>query len=405
MVIRTSTIVLALLAVHAATFLFADRLRFEPVKDEIHFLESARVFAAPFGWEELRGYPEVVTPLALVVWGGLERLTGDGLWAGRCLNLAVSLGLLCLIALPWGAPARGARCAVGLLAFPYTLALAVHLYTDLPAAALGALGVAAVLSRRAVPAALSLSAAIAVRQYLVQIPAAMAAAELLAWRRGDRGRWRTAFACALAVATLGGWIAFFGGLAPAAGLDTWIPAYPAPMLSASTFLLHQGLYALTGVGAYFVVVEAALFRQLPPRSDIATVRSLALALALAGLFLVDPPVLTASHPGGPIGRASRLLLPSPGFDAVRVGLYYVLALAAVLRFSRKLDAAFWIVAAGAVLAMKQQIPWEKYLFPTLSALWLLRASGSLAPYGADDRTDSTSKSFRKQSSPTPGFST
>ena len=90
---------------------------------------------------------------------------------------------------------------------------------------------------------------------------------------------------------------------------------------------------------------------------------------------------------------------------MRVAVYYVLALLAALRFSRRLDAAFWVVAAGVVLSMKQQIPWEKYLLPTLSTLWMLRASGDLLPYGDDTRTESTSKSFTKQSSPKPRFST
>lgn len=404
--VRAPIFLIALVVVYATTFLLADGLRFEPVKDEIHFQASARTFAAPFGLEDLRSYPEVVTPLALVVWGLLDRLTGAGLWAGRCLNLALSVGLVCLIAFarPSAWP-RSALAAAGLLLFPYTLALSVHLYTDLPAVALAGLGTLAVLRRRPGWAFLAFSAAIATRQYLVQIPAAFAAAEALAWLRGAPDRWKTALASALAVATLGGWILFFGGLAPQAGLDAWIPQYPAPMLDPSSFILHYGLYALTGIGAYFVVLESALFRELPPRKRILEARTLVVAGVLAVLFLVDPPVLSVSHPGGPLGRMARTLLPSPTFDLARVAVYYVLALLAALRFSRRLDAAFWVVAAGIVLSMKQQIPWEKYLLPTLATLWALRAAGDLVPYGAGDRTESASNGFRKQSSPNPGFST
>lgn len=404
--VRAPTFALALALVYVATFAFADGLRFAPVKDEIHFLESARLFAGAFHLEELRGYPEVVTPLALVVWGQLEQLTGAGLWAGRFLNLLLSLGLVCLVAYarPPFSP-RSALAAVGLLAFPYTLPLSVHLYTDVMAAAFAGLGTAAVLWRRSGLAFVALSAAIATRQYLVQIALALAAAEALAWYRGDPARWKTALAAGAATATLCGWIVFFGGLAPQAGLDAWIPHYPAPMLEASSFILHYGLYALTGVGAYFVVVEGLLYREFPPMSAVLRLRNLGAAVALAAMFLVDPPILSSSHPGGPIGRVSRILLPSPELDLVRVGVYYVLALLGVLRFSCKVDAAFWVVAAGVVLSMKQQIPWEKYLLPTLSALWILRASGELSRYGEGDRTESTSKSFRKQSSPTPRLST
>jgi hypothetical protein len=126
---------------------------------------------------------------------------------------------------------------------------------------------------------------------------------------------------------------------------------------------------------------------------------------LACLFLAAPPVLTAEHPGGPLGRVARTVLPAPDYDVLRVVLYYPLALLAVIRFSRRLDAAFWIVAAGVVIAMKQQIPWEKYLLPTLSALWLLRSVGQLPPYGEGARSAATSNGLTKQSAPTPGFST
>lgn len=403
---RAPIFLIVLVTVYAATFAYADGLRFEPVKDEVHFNESARIFAAPFGADELRGYPEVVTPLALIVWGTLERATGDGLWAGRCLNLGLSFALVCLIAFGWRASwPRGALAAIGLLAFPYTLPLSVHLYTDVMAAALAGLGTIAVLHRRAVPAFLALSAAIATRQYLVQVAAALAAAEAVAWLRGGVDRWRNALASLMAVGTLGGWIVFFGGLAPKAGLDAWIGNYPAPMLTPTDFILHYGLYSLTGIGAYYVLMEGVLFRELPALGDILRWRSAVAAIGLLALFMLDPPFLTSSHPGGPIGRVSRFLLPAPDFDLVRVAFYYLLALLAVLRFTGKADLAFWIVLAGVVLSMKQQIPWEKYLMPTLSCLWILRASGNLEAYGSGARTEDTSKSFMRQSSPSPGFNT
>jgi hypothetical protein len=175
--IRAPAFLLAIGLVYLTTFVFANALRFEPVKDEVHFLESARSFAKPFGLEELRSYPEVVTPLALVVWGTFECLSGEGLWAGRALNLALSFALITLVA--FSAPAawpRGALAAVGLLVFPYTLPLSVHLYTDVMGAALATAGVFAVVKRRPALAFLALSAAVATRQYLVQIPAALLAA-------------------------------------------------------------------------------------------------------------------------------------------------------------------------------------------------------------------------------------
>jgi hypothetical protein len=404
--IRAPTLLLALGFVYLATFAIADGLRFDPVKDEIHFLESSRAFAGQFDLEDLRNYPEVITPLALVVWGSLERATGEGLWVGRFLNLALSFGLICLIAFAWRSTwPRGALAVLGLLAFPYTLPLSVHLYTDMMAAALAGLGTAALLKRRPVLAFVGLGAAIATRQYLLQVSAALAISEAIAWLRGDRARWKTAAAAGAASVTFVGWIGFFGGLAPAAGLAAWIPRYPAPMLEPSSFILHYGLYALTGIGAYFVVVEAVLFRRLPDRASLTRWPNFAAAAVLAALFLIDPPVLSLAHTGGPIGRVTRVLLPAPDYDLIRVVIYYGLALLAVIRFSGRMDAAFWVVLGGVVLSMKQQIPWEKYLLPTLSTLWMLVAAGELSAYGAGERTDSTSKSFEKQSSPNPRFST
>ena len=62
--------------------------------------------------------------------------------------------------------------------------------------------------------------AIATRQYLVQIPAALAAAEALGWLRGERERWKAVAVCGAACATLLGWVAFFGGLATRRGSRT-----------------------------------------------------------------------------------------------------------------------------------------------------------------------------------------
>jgi hypothetical protein len=49
------------------------------------------------------------------------------------------------------------------------------------------------------------------------------------------------------------------------------------------------------------------------------------------------------------------------------------------RFAGRIDAGFWLVSAVFLLAMKQQLPWEKYLFPTLAVLWTLVSLGRLSP--------------------------
>jgi hypothetical protein len=363
----------------AATFALSSGLHFEPEKDETHFLHSSYVFRGAFGIEALRDYPELVTPLALVIWGELDHLTGDGLYYGRLLNLALTFAMVCLVAFcaPKDWP-RGALAALGLLLFPYTLPLGVHLYTDTLAVFAVVSGTVALARRRPLLAWFAFACAIATRQYTVQIPAALGAAEALGWLHGERERWKAVAACGAACATLLGWIAFYGGLANEAGIADWVGFYPAPMMHATEFLLHQGLYALAGLGAFFAVVEAVLFRRHPVARELRSARGALFALLLAGLFWLDPPVLTANHPGGPIGRTAVLLLPAPDFDWARVAIYYALALLAVGRFAGRIDEGFWLVLAVFTLAMKQQLPWEKYLFPTLAVLWTLASLGRFA---------------------------
>ena len=250
--------------VFAVTFWAADGLRHEPAGDESHFLESSEVFHGRFGVEALRSYPEVVTPLALVIWGELDYFTGDGLFYGRLLNMVLTFAMVCLVA--FSAPRRLAARRAGRGG---TAAVSVHRSARRPP-----------LHRH--PERLSRggghrrAAAQPPRTRVLRIlvrdrdaavhgpdPAALAAAEALGWLGGQRGREKAIIACVASCLTVLAWIAFFGGLANEVGLEDWLPFYPAPMMTASSFIVHHGMYTLTGVGAFFVVVEALLFRRHP----------------------------------------------------------------------------------------------------------------------------------------------
>jgi hypothetical protein len=393
-----------LVAVFVATFALAGGLRTEPAGDEDHFLESAAGFQGRFGLEALRTYPEVVTPLALVIWGELDYLTGDGLFYGRLLNLALTFATICMVAFGVsGTWPRAGLAAVGLLLFPYTLPLAAHLYTDTIGVFFVVGGTLALVRGHPVLGWLAFACAISTRQYLVQIPAALAAVEVVRFLRGEPVRWKDYIACVASGLTVIGWVNFFGGLAPAAGIEEWTGHYPAPMFSPTEFLLFQGVYALATLGAYFVVVEALLFRRWPFPVRIPAWQVLLLALGLAVLCWIDPPLLSDDHPGGPLGRVARMLFPAPEYDWVRVTLWYALALLCVLRFAGRIDIGFWLVAASFVLAMKQQIGWEKYLFPTIAVLWTMAALGELSGYRAGTPSEESENSFTKQALPRSGF--
>ena len=75
----------------------------------------------------------------------------------------------------------------------------------------------------------------------------------------------------------------------------------------------------------------------------------------------------------------------------------------MLRFAGGIDIGLWLVAAAFGLATKQQLPWEKYLFPTIAVLWTMVGLGQLSGYGA--RSESGENAFTKQALPRSGFKT
>ena len=180
--------------------------------------------------------------------------------------------------------------------------------------------------------------------------------------------------------TLFGWILLWGGLAPQAGIGVWTDQYPSPMFHPLEFIVEYGNYFLVCVGVYFVVPEMLLFRRWPSPQLFGSRSFMLCAIGIACLFALAPPFLSEGIPGGVFGRSARFLLPGTLGDFARIALFYALALLTALRFYRKIDLGFWVVSIAFVMAMKSQIPWEKYTFPTLAVLWYLRSrSGLLLP--------------------------
>jgi hypothetical protein len=372
----TAVILIGIAAIYVATFVAMDGLRFEPRLDEEHFWKTTEehfVGSFPPSIESLRSYPEIITPVSYIIWGQLHRLTADGIFAGRVLNLLLSAAIIALLAFSRNSAAiAGPLAAVGLCVYPYFFALSTHLYTDTIAAFFAVFALHAHARGWLLSSILLFALAISTRQYLVQIPAALVLWE--AWRiiHGEPRRRELAAAIGSG-ATLLGWIIFWGGLAPETGKAVWVSQYPSPMFHAFEFIVEYGCYFLVCVGIYFVLPEMVLYRRFPSRQLFRSRSFILCVLGTACLFLLAPPFLSANHPGGAFGRMTRLLLPGVAGDYARISLYFVLALATTLRFFRKVDLGFWIVTIASIVAMKSQIPWEKYVFPTLTALWYLRS--------------------------------
>lgn len=363
-------IVAAIGAVYAAALVYLDVLRFPVRADELHFWPTTlALFERGFpSLEQLRTYNELSTPLPFLIFGSLEAAFHGGIVVGRALNLAVSLALLALIAAAGRFSFAALLCAVGLLAFPYFLPVSAHLYTDIIATALVAAGVA--LHRSADGwSALAFVLAIASRQLAVAFPLAIVAHEALRQWNTRQLRFDWAWAAPLIAAlTYGGWVLFFGGLAPATALQQ-------QSLDMGRWYPNHALYFLTTIGLYFVVVEAILFRSLAALRRPAPA-SVALALIAAALFVLFPPlqnVNTITDTMGYLDRAARLALG----DTARMVLYALLAALACLRFP-PLSLPGLVLYTNAALMLKAHVAWDKYALPVLAVLWLLKAAAEPA---------------------------
>ena len=364
---------LGLFAVYAALFAAMDGLRFEPDKDEKHFWPTSLRFSE--SWlphvDLLRDYGELNTPLPFIIFGSLEHLTGGGIFAGRLLNLILSFGIVALIVLRARGPLRRViGAAIGLLLFPYFLGASCYLYTDIIAAAFAFGGFWLHLRRQHVASAVCFALAIASRQYMVAFPLAAAVHELTALRGADDRRHAGWIAPLLAASTLLGWFVFFGGPAPPGelarqGLSTAEPLRLYP---------QHALYFLTCVGAYYVVPELVLAPGNLTLRTVLRVRSVVVAAAMLALFIVFPPLRNpAEYPIETMGfldKATRRVVGD--HDFLRMGLFYIAALLACLRFSR-LSLPALLVAVHAVLLMKGHIGWDKYALPLLVTLWFIAA--------------------------------
>jgi hypothetical protein len=368
---------------YAAVFFAADGLRFEPVRDEVHFWPTSLHFShrALPDRAALQSYPDLITPLAFVLFGQIEFFFGAGIFGGRLLNLALSLCIVCAIGLPRSAGERGPMlAAAGLVLFPYFLGASVHLYTDIVAASFVLLGAIGFRAGRPLLSGLAFVLAISTRQYMVAFPVAFAALELL--RSGSPRPTRSLLAQGLAAASLLGWLAFWGGWAPAPALERWAPS----TASWSRLFPAHGLYFLACLGLYFVLPEALLFRRRPWAGLRGTAkRSLLIAGALAMLFVAFPPLQNVDYAIASMGyfdRAARLALPDP----LRMTVFYAFALATCLRFA-SWGPGLALVLANALVMLKANVGWDKYVLPLLVVLWYMKAVGwrFSAPAASADR--------------------
>jgi hypothetical protein len=362
-----------ILVVFGLAILSLGGLTFPLHKDEYWFWRQTVFFVErwPPGLAELRSYTEPMTPLSFLVWATIERATGAGVMGGRLLNILLSVSILCMIGARRRDPQRrGLIAACGLLLFPYTIPLSIYLYTDIPAAFLVLLGTWLYARRHPVWSALAFALAIATRQYMVVFPLAIAAAEIAPAIAGQSD-WkpRRTLPPLAAAASLGGWFFFFGSLGPPAGMEDWSRHVDAITNAVPAY----GLYALSCLGAYFVVPEFLLYRRWRERGRLVSARSVALGALVAILFALAPPASQGVSMGA-LNRLTLAVLPPEVFGsagvAIRNSLFALLAWLACLRFAR-LDLVGWLVLGHVALMVMSFEAWEKYDLTVLVVLWYL----------------------------------
>jgi len=347
-------------------------LRFPPGGDETHFWYNAVELFGRAPWPSLaalHSYPELSTPLPFVVWGALEYWLRQGVWLPRLLNVALSLSVASLVAMPPGGPTRRsiAACA-GLLLCPYYLFVSARIYTDMPAIVCTTFGLWAYLERRHLRSALLFVLAIASRQYAVAFPLAIMAYEVT---RGH-GRSRTALlAATLAATSLLGWVLFFGAIAPPEALAS----QSVPTAPLAALIPQNALYLLACTGLYFTLPHALLIGRPAPGPHLRSARTLTAIALIVLLFVLVPPLGNRGVDTITMGLFDRALHAASLAPAARAAVLCVCAAAALVSVLEA-PVPLSLVVANALVMLKGHEAWDKYALPLLAALWLLTSRES-----------------------------
>ncbi|MBV6623863.1 MAG: hypothetical protein KI793_13170 [Rivularia sp. (in: Bacteria)] len=386
----------AIFLVYFTVFFIEDKLAFAPVWDETHFWETSLRFSKSLipDLSLLRNYGQLNTPLPFIVFGALEYLFKGGIFAGRFLNFILSFAITCTIGFSHTANKKHVILAVlGLLLFPYYLKYSTLLYTDIIATFFVIYGFWFYLRSLNILSSIAFILAIASRQYMLVFPVSLVAFEIYnavkpKFSKHSAKHINTAndnqykkqspilssrvIMLFIASLSIGGWFLLFGGIAPQSGLNL---SY-APKVQQSLFAVTpaSSLYFLACVGLHFVMPELLLFhtrilfRPWIAIRKLLTLKNLLLAVALILLFALFP----LSHSHGLLTKMGRLL-PN---DFLQLILYYFFALIAAVRFSRRIDIAFWILLVNCGLMMKAY-SWDKYVLPLAVVFWYLKSINRL----------------------------
>lgn len=378
--------------IYLIIFIWLDWLQFTPRSDEPHYWKTTLLFSKSLipDFNLLRNYGELNTPLPFIIFGNLEYLFQGGIFAGRFFNMILSFWITCTIGFSKPGNYKNSLLAVfGLLLCPYYFRLSTYLYTDIIATFFVLFGFLFYIRSANILSSIAFILAIASRQYMLVFPVSILVFELFnAFKNQvmikrekqnnqqleNQSKNKNSFFSSrlimplIASLSIFGWFILFNGIAPQAGLAR----SNTPEIQQSLFSVapDSSLYFLACVGLYFVIPELCLFHTrllLHPMINsrkLLTLKNFSLAFLLLMLFAIFPPLY--SH--GLLTNVGNLL-PN---DFLKLTLYYYFALIATLRFSFRLDIAFWIVLVNCGLMMKAY-PWDKYVLPLLVVFWYFKS--------------------------------
>ena len=355
--------------IYLILFFALNRLQFKPIIDEVHYWENSVKFSESLipSLELLRNYGEVNTPLPFIIFGWLEYFLKGGIFAGRLLNLILSLVMIWMIGLITEKPdKRSVIAAFLLLLIPHYLATSVLLYTDTLAGFLTFLGFWFYLRDRHIISSIFFTLAIASRQFMVAFSLAVVIYEFIQcwrWKNKISIRW---IAPLIASATLLGWFWFFGGLTPAIALEE----REIPPIQVRNIFPEYSLYFLACMGLYFVIPEWLFFSRSTNWRSLLTRKNAGIAIALLVIFLIFSPLNTTGYVVGLLNNRIIKILPNKFLQIV---VLYVLAFLTSIRFTAKLNLSFFLLLMNAGVLMKGFQVWDKYTLPLLIIFWYFKA--------------------------------
>ena len=365
--------IISITAIYSALVVWLDFLQAPPIWDEADFWKTSLTFSDQLipNIDDLRNYNELNTPLPFIIFGVLEYLFHQGIFAGRLLNLILSLSIIFIIG--WPSRNKGGRAIlslIGLFMCPYLFWYGVLMYTDVIACFFVLIGFICYFRNRHVLSNIAFILAIASRQYMLAFPMAITTHEFIIAMKNLKSvreinlaqhwRWIGPLIGALSIF---GWIYLFNGLAPQAAISNH-----APEVQKTTWALTVGgaINFLSFVGFYIVIPEFILFR---PRIILQTLKQqrkiIAIAVILLLCFFIFPPLVNGM---GTVMKISKFL----PFYMLKIFFFYSLSLLTCIRFSQ-LNLMSLIIIFNSLIMIKAY-PWDKYILPVVIIFWYLKSS-------------------------------